>query len=216
MIKKYIQNMSSLSISLPKEIKHIPYDNTHSKAHLFNQTSPNYKNKGIGGGGFKTNHHGLYYEQLTNLESHYQIIKDNPHHQLISIQNRQWIITKKTSLFKYMEKKMNHQVPRAHGCKQPDKCFINEDTQTIFIIEKKFQQTGGSVCEKIQTSDFKTWQYSRSFPNYTIVYIYCLSIWFLENCVAELEYLNNKQVPVFWGDDLDYKTNIINFMVNYK
>ena len=39
------------------------------------------------------------------------------------------------------------------------------------IIEKKFQQCSGSVCEKIQTPDFKLWQYQRIFPNYKIHYV---------------------------------------------
>ena len=111
---------------------------------------------------------------------------------------------------------MNHQIVKAHGCKQPDECFINEYNKTIFIIEKKFQQTSGSVCEKIQTSDFKLWQYSRTFPKYQIVYIYCLSDWFKENCQAELEYLEYKKIPVFWGSNSDYKNKIIKFILDYQ
>ena len=179
-------------------------------------TSNHLKSKGIGAGGSKTNQHGLSYEQLTNLETHYQVIQEHPHYQKITIQGLQLVATRKTSLFKYMDKHMNHQIVKAHGSKQPEECFLNEHNKTMFIIEKKFQQTSGSVCEKIQTSDFKLWQYSRTFPKYQIVYIYCLSDWFQENCVAELEYLNNKQIPVFWGNDTQYKTKIIDFMINYK
>ena len=85
----------------------------------------------------------------------------------------------------------------------------------IFIIEKKNQNGPGSVCEKIQTSDFKKWQYSRLFPQYNIIYIYCLSDWFKTSCMAEIEYLNEKNVPVFWGNSENYKQDIINFIVNY-
>lgn len=49
---------------------------------------------------------------------------------------------------KYMSHAINKSIPIAHGCKQPDECYINEKTKTIFIIEKKFQQISGSVCEK--------------------------------------------------------------------
>jgi len=111
---------------------------------------------------------------------------------------------------------MNNNIPKAHGCKSPDECFINLDNKTIFIIEKKFQKAGGSVCEKVQTTDFKLWQYSRTFPNYKIVYIYCLSDWFKKNCPAEIEYLDYKKYPYFWGDDEDYKTQIVTFINNYK
>ena len=96
----------------------------------------------------------------------------------------------------------------------------NKSNKTItietFIIEKKFQQCSGSVCEKIQTPDFKLWQYSRTFPDYTIIYIYCLSDWFKKNCKAELEYLDFKNIPYFWGISETYKDDIINFILNYK
>ena len=84
------------------------------------------------------------------------------------------------------------------------------------IIEKKFQQVSGSVCEKIQTYDFKMWQYQRTFPSYNIVYIYCLSEWFKTNCKAELEYFEYRNVPLFWGNSPSYKNDIIHFMNNYK
>ena len=86
----------------------------------------------------------------------------------------------------------------------------------MFIVEKKFQQCSGSVCEKIQTPDFKIWQYSRTFPEFRIVYIYCLSEWFKENCPAELEYLEYKKIPVFWGNSPTYKKDIINYMLTYN
>ena len=111
---------------------------------------------------------------------------------------------------------MDETIEKAHGCKHPDECYIDENTKTIFIIEKKFQQCGGSVCEKIQTPDFKLWQYDRTFPKFKIVYIYCLSEWFKNNCKAELEYLKEKQFPFFWGSSPTYKDDIINFIVNYK
>jgi len=48
------------------------------------------------------------------------------------------------------------------------------------------------------------------------VYIYCLSDWFKKNCKAELEYLEYKNIPVFWGNSNIYKTNIIKYIINYK
>ena len=109
---------------------------------------------------------------------------------------------------------MDTTVKKAHGCKCPDECYIHEKSKTIIIIEKKFQQTNGSVCEKIQTSDFKIWQYKRTFPDYNINYVYCLSNWFKKNCVSELQYLELRNVPVFWGDDIDYKTKMVDFILS--
>ena len=126
--------------------------------------------------------------------------------------------TRTTNLFKYMNmnKHINNKVEKAHGCVRPDECYIDEFNKNIFIVEKKFQQVNGSVCEKIQTPEFKIWQYNRIFPQYNVVYIYCLSEWFKNNCKAEIEYLEIKNIPYFWGNSNNYKNNIINFIINYK
>ena len=178
--------------------------------------SMNIPNKGTGAGGANTNANGLSYEDSTDLP--YKVIQKHKDHKLIMFEYspKRFVYTKKSGLFRYMENKMNHQIIPAHGCKQPDECYIYEDGRNIYIIEKKFQQTGGSVCEKIQTSDMKKWQYERTFPDYKIIYIYCLSSWFRENCKAEIEYLNVKQIPVFWGDSETYKEDLIQFILNYK
>tara|TARA_B100001758_G_C18391382_1_gene603141 strand:+ start:1253 stop:1801 length:549 start_codon:yes stop_codon:yes gene_type:complete len=175
------------------------------------------KNRGTGAGGSNTNKNGLSYEKKTLLNSHFECIRKENGFDLIKFKNSstEFIKADKTKLFKFMKNTMNKEITPAHGCKRPDECFINNDKKIIFIIEKKFQKVGGSACEKIQTPDFKVWQYQRLFPNYKIVYIYCLSYWFKNNCKSELEYLLCKNVPVFWGDDEFYKEKLVCFMTNY-
>lgn len=61
---------------------------------------------------------------------------------------------------------------------RPDEAlFLNG---TIFIIEKKWQETAGSVDEKIQTCDFKRRQYEKigHAIGMEIKYIYLLNDWF--------------------------------------
>jgi len=174
--------------------------------------------KGKGAGGANTNKNGLSYETKTDLSTEYNIIQQDKYSKKVTFttnQNISLLTTKQHNLFKCMDKNIDKNIYRAHGCKNPDECFIDEATKTMFIIEKKFQQTAGSVCEKIQTPDFKIWQYSRTFPNYTIIYIYCLSDWFKYNCKAEIEYLEYKKIPLFWGNSDSYKTDIVNFMIDY-
>lgn len=180
-------------------------------------TDTKIKNKGTGAGGANTNKNGLSYESLTDLDDKLEIVESGQYSCKIKFNVSDVVLTrtKQSHLFKCMKDHINKQVKKAHGCKNPDECYINEATKTMFIIEKKFQQTPGSVCEKIQTPDFKIWQYSRTFPEYDIVYVYCLSDWFKDNCQAELEYLEFKKIPIFWGASETYKTDIINFMVNY-
>jgi hypothetical protein len=175
------------------------------------------KNRGTGAGGSNTNKNGISYEKITELDDKITLIKKNKYSEIIKFNNTEkiFIKSKQSNLFKYMKDKINTNIKKAHGCKNPDECYIDEELKNIFIIEKKFQQCSGSVCEKIQTPDFKLWQYSRTFPDYTIIYIYCLSEWF-KNCIAELEYLDFKKIPYFWGKSETYKDDIINFMINYK
>ena len=186
----------------------------------------NITNKGTGAGGANTNKNGLNYEQLTDLSDYYIIkktLKDNTKniiYKKIKFNNSNKIYDKvqKKELMRYgnynniKDKNIND----AHGCKEPDESYIDTESKIIFIIEKKFQQTTGSTCEKIQTPDFKIWHYSRTFPDYNIIYIYCLSDWFKKNCIAELEYLDFKGIPYFWGNDKTYKEQIINYIINYK
>ena len=183
------------------------------------QNSINIVNKGTGAGGANTNNNGLPFEELTDLHTEFQTISELKYSSLIRFNypyhEKTYQYTKQYNFFKCMQNEINTEIPKAHGCKRPDECYIDTKKKVIFIIEKKNQQGTGSVCEKIQTSDFKLWQYRRTFPGYEIVYIYCLAAWFRENCKAELEYLELKHVPVFCGTDQNYKSEIIDFITNY-
>lgn len=173
--------------------------------------------KGVGAGGSNTNKNGLPYEELTDLGTEYQEHTTNETSSVITFNSYpeiKLILTKQSKMFQCMTHAIDETVIKAHGCKNPDECYIDESKKIIFIIEKKFQQVSGSVCEKIQTPDFKIWQYSRTFPKYKIIYIYCLSSWFEKNCKAELEYLKSKQIQVFWGNSLTYKNDIIQYIIS--
>ena len=174
----------------------------------------NINNRGTGAGGSNTNKNGLPYEEFTDLDN--RITTQESGKITFDDNKRHFIRTKQSNLFKCMKDEVDTNINKAHGCKNPDECYIDSESKTMFIIEKKFQQCSGSVCEKIQTPDFKSWQYSRTFPKYNVVYIYCLSDWFKENCEAELEYLVYKGVPFFWGNSKTYKDDIIDFILNYK
>jgi hypothetical protein len=62
----------------------------------------------------------------------------------------------------------------------PDDSIYVIINNTMFIIECKFQQSEGSVDEKLQTCDFKKKQYQKllSQLNMEVEYIYLLSDWF--------------------------------------
>ena len=135
------------------------------------------KNKGTGAGGSNTNKNGLPYEDLTELrEDENFTTKEKSKFSSIVIFNnfdKPFIKTKQRNFFKCMDEYLDKTVEKGHGCKNPDECYIDLKTKIIFIIEKKFQQSSGSVCEKIQTPPFKKWIYGRMFPKFNIVYILC-------------------------------------------
>lgn len=173
-------------------------------------------NRGTGAGGAGTNKTGLSYEARTDLVTEYSVVKNLGMFKTIKFSGNDKVFwaTAKAGLFKTI--KCDPKVEKAHGCKQPDECYIDETSKVIFILEKKFQQCSGSVCEKIQTADFKRRQYRKTFPGYTVEYFYCLSDWFKGNCKAELEYLDEIGIRVFWGSDSEYKKKVIDFMLNYE
>jgi len=176
-------------------------------------------NKGTGAGGAGTNETGLCNEKKTSLEGHHT--KPNTEHDVVfhtDINNTPFKVLNQGNLLKlgkkYLMNEMDSSVIHAHGCKNPDECFICMATYTMIIIEKKFQRSSGSVCEKIQTAGFKRRHYNKLFPNFNVIYIYCLSDWFKDNCKAELEYLDEINIPVFWGDSNTYADDIVSFILN--
>ena len=101
-----------------------------------------------------------------------------------------------SSIFKFLE---NTSKPKPHGCKEPDAALIFGNS--IFILEFKSQNQGGSVVEKLQTGKFKQTFYSNRFLNYNVYYIYILSPWFLKNSIVELEFLKEEKIPVFFSNE---------------
>jgi len=62
----------------------------------------------------------------------------------------------------------------------PDDAIFIMKNKTLFIVEIKFQETAGSVDEKLQTCDFKNKQYTKllSRIGITVRYTYVLNDWF--------------------------------------
>ena len=62
----------------------------------------------------------------------------------------------------------------------PDNGIYVIINNTVFIIEVKTQNVGGSVDEKLQTCDFKKKQYQKLFfpLNIEVQYVYILDDWF--------------------------------------
>ena len=178
-------------------------------------------NRGAGAGGANTNVNGLSYEEKTDLSTLYieciQEKKEKTRTIKFAGCEKPLINVNKSALHKYMTKigeKNSHLQPAA-GCKEPDEAYVDNSKKSVYIIEKKFQQTPGSVDEKLQTGPFKKRHYGKLFPNYHIYYIYCLADWFKrEEYESVLEYLDESDIPIFWGNELNYKQKMIDFICN--
>ncbi len=62
----------------------------------------------------------------------------------------------------------------------PDEALYVIVKNTLYVIEMKYQEVGGSVDEKLQTCDFKKKQYKKLMAplNIEVEFIYILSDWF--------------------------------------
>lgn len=62
----------------------------------------------------------------------------------------------------------------------PDEAFINEQTNTVYIIEKKFQSRHGSADEKFETCAFKLNRYTHLIAptGMSVQYTYLCNDWF--------------------------------------
>lgn len=178
------------------------------------------QNRGTGAGGSNTNKNGLTYEKQKDLSSEYEVVERMQICEKIrfkSSPNKTLITGKKSEFMKYLRSSESVDMPDIirkglHGTKQPDNWFISGNN--IFIVELKFQQGGGSVCEKLQTPRDKIRHLEDRYPGKKIHYIYGLHEWFRENCEGEVYYLERDNITHFWGDDKDFKQNVINHIIS--
>lgn len=140
----------------------------------------------IYGGGANTNFNGLRFEQLTSLSDALRsvgyLVSDEGRvfrHDAPSVQIA--LIAPKHKLYDrilspggvdwrhYLSKQM-----------LPDDALYNLHNNKVYIVEKKFQSSSGSVDEKLQTCHYKKLHYQKMFASLNIVveYIYVCNDWF--------------------------------------
>lgn len=101
---------------------------------------------------------------------------------------------RKNEFYKYLEE--HHVDWRSKLTKQllPDDALLVIVRETLFIIEVKYQQVGGSVDEKLQTCDFKRKQYLKLVVGLglKVEYVYVLNDWFKDPRYKDvLDYINS-------------------------
>lgn len=134
---------------------------------------------GKGGGNTKT---GLVFEGKTDLttflsgQKNYKVKESNVYYENELVAR----VFKKYSFYKFLEDEGVNWKSIVSKRLLPDDSIYVIINNTMFIIECKFQQSTGSVDEKLQTCDFKKRQYQKllSQLNMEVEYIYLLSEWF--------------------------------------
>ena len=85
----------------------------------------------------------------------------------------------------------------------PDDALLVVVRDTLFIIEIKYQEVGGSVDEKLQTCDFKRKQYVKLTRelNLRVEYVYVLSEWFKDPKYKDvLDYIHSVNCHYMFGE----------------
>ena len=87
---------------------------------------------------------------------------------------------KKHEFYKYLAEEGIDWKERISSQLLPDDAILVICRDTLFIIEVKYQQGGGSVDEKLQTCDFKRKQYLKLVGDLglRVEYVYVLHDWF--------------------------------------
>lgn len=99
----------------------------------------------------------------------------------------------KHKLYKYLE---SHNVNWSEIISRkllPDEAYWDENSKTLTVYEKKYQQSEGSADEKPQTCGFKIWEFNKlgaALGATNVTYTYILSNWFkAEKYRDMLEYI---------------------------
>ena len=133
------------------------------------------------GGGARTNVNGLEFEARTHL---YDAIEKHPDFIVDGNEIKKNNITvayyyEKNSLYKKLLEVKGVKYNEIISKKLlPDGAILVDNT--LYIIEKKFQNGAGSVDEKLQTCDFKRKQYLKLFLpiGINVQFYYVLNDWF--------------------------------------
>mgnify|MGYP000485241837 CR=1 FL=1 len=185
-------------------------------------STSNKKNRGTGAGGANTNAFGLRFEVKTcnqrNLTDNGFQKKElgtgvSTYYLVYNFDDLQVVVyyASKKGFVKLIKQLFDVETFR-----EPDEAYIIhylcDNTYHIKILEKKNQNTAGSVEDKLLTGNTIRKIYQRLLPSYcNVSYAFCVST-FLKNNINSnslkykvlREIFEEDNIPIFFGDDDDY------------
>lgn len=193
------------------------------------------KNAGTGAGGAQTNINGLAFEKQTSLKQALTrkgfIVKSativNPAGKAVQVENAIYdetgtivraILLEQGKLQKWMKDFYNISMADVLSKKlRPDEALYDIETRTLHILEKKWQQTSGSVDEKLQTCVYKRQQYERLAKaidsKMTVTFAYICNDWFRKAEYKDVfDYMAEHNIKAYFNEvpleDLGFSTQI--------
>jgi len=157
-----------------------------------------------GKGGANTNKTGLLFERETSLETAlvdagFQVVAG----EILQDSKKLGLLMEKTKLYKFLEGNDVDWKKIVSTRLLPDEAVFSYSSNSLTVVEKKWQEVSGSVDEKLQTSGFKLRQYRNLFEplGANVKYIYLLNDWFAHPRYRDvLEYIRES------GADYHFKS----------
>jgi hypothetical protein len=157
-----------------------------------------------GKGGARTNETGLAFEFKTSLSlvlaaAGYEVEDGVILHKGIEVGE----LAAKSKINKVLKKHNAIVEPPRVGKLEPDEAIYVKSTDTLFIVEKKFQSVEGSTDEKIQTAVYKAHYYNMLLEGTGIKlkFMYLLNDWFKkEKYNLVIEWLLENGVAVYFEE----------------
>ena len=159
----------------------------------------------IHGGGARTNQNGLHFEQTTSLDdalcnAGYTIIN----HTIYRGSQQIGMSVPQKKLYTYFLNPHGiHYYDYNSKEWRPDEAFVNFENNTVYIIEKKFQNCAGSVDEKLPGCHFKKLEYQKLFNplHFDVEFIYIFNDWFLDERYRDtLDYIEYMGCHYFYNE----------------
>lgn len=163
------------------------------------------KEHNIYGGGRKTNKNGLLFEKETSLND--SLINAGYTIEGRSIYDKNYkkvgLTIPQRSFYHYLEDCGIHYLDYNSKKWLPDEAFINFRNNTLYIIEKKYQETSGSVDEKLPNCHFKRKEYLKLVRplGFKVNYIYVFNDWYKHPQYKDtLEYIEDMGCEYYFNE----------------
>ena len=163
------------------------------------------KKPNIHGGGAKTNINGLKFEQTTSLDESFKLAGYKVDNHIVYCNDEKiGLSVPKHSFYNYfLASKGISQQDYTSKKWLPDECFVNDKSNCVYIIEKKFQNCSGSVDEKIPNCEFKKSIYEKLCTpiGFKVQFMYLFSNWFTASRYKDmLEYVNKVGCSYYFNE----------------